>query len=237
MKYFKASLLLTGLGGSTVLSSGFSTTCSDISLVDSWLVGTCPKGDGTEIKSSVYLPSKIENSQGTLAWSADGQYSNTCQDCELIDSNSTLQCYCYGTYASQDGTSTLDLEQHIDNYSGHLLSNLTGAITSIPADLSYPVPSSFVTELELSPINNSCSDHATFTVKGPSDCWYLNLGVVELWKSGISVNNQGWNIKGYATTDCTGGEVLVITPDDDGTCLSFASDVQGFSFTPLWNAD
>lgn len=67
MKFLSASLLVIGLGGSLVQSQGYSSECTDISLVDSWLIGTCPTDDGTgEITSSVFLPNKIENSEGTL---------------------------------------------------------------------------------------------------------------------------------------------------------------------------
>lgn len=68
MRYLKVAPLIAGLNGISVQSFGFSTECTDISLIDAWLVGTCPTDNGTgEITSSVYLPSKIENSQGKLA--------------------------------------------------------------------------------------------------------------------------------------------------------------------------
>lgn len=67
MKFLSFTLLAIGLGGSLVQSQGYSSECTDISLIDSWLIGTCPTDDGTgEITSSVYLPNKIENSEGTL---------------------------------------------------------------------------------------------------------------------------------------------------------------------------
>jgi len=67
MKFPNVTLLIIGLGASLVQSQGYSSECTDLSLIDAWLIGTCPTDDGTgEITSSVYLPNKIENSQGTL---------------------------------------------------------------------------------------------------------------------------------------------------------------------------
>ncbi|KAJ5701282.1 hypothetical protein N7488_008830 [Penicillium malachiteum] len=239
MKYLKASLFLTGLAGSLVQSQGYSTECTDISLIDSWLIGTCPTDDGTgEIQSSVYLVNKIENSQGKLLWKTDGSYSSSCDDCELIDSGSTLQCYCDGTYASEDGTTTLSLETYIANYDGHLLSNFTGAITSVPSNSSYPVPTDFEVELELSSENNTCSAIGAYlTLNDPTDCYYLNLGVEYTWACGTSVDNEGWEIVGFATEDCSGDAVATFTESNVDTCLTFTTGVQGFSITPLWNWD
>ncbi|KAJ6010373.1 hypothetical protein N7451_001785 [Penicillium sp. IBT 35674x] len=239
MKFSKVTLLVVGLGGSLVQSQGYSTECTDISLIDSWLIGTCPTDDGTgEITSSVYLPNKIENSEGTLKWKTDGSYWSSCDDCELVDSGSTLQCYCDGTYASEDGTTTLNLETYIANYDGHLLSNLTGAITSIPTNSSYAVPTNFDVELELSSENNTCSVLGAYlTLNDPTDCYYLNLGVEYTWACGTSVDNEGWEIVGFAAEDCSGDAVATYTPSNVNTCLTFSTGVQAFSITPLWNAD
>ncbi|KAJ5753086.1 hypothetical protein N7520_010003 [Penicillium odoratum] len=238
MKYLNAALLVAGLGGSFV-QAGYSTECTDLTLIDAWLIGTCPTDDGTgEISSSVYLPNKIENTQGKLAWKVDGAYWDSCEDCELIDSGSTLQCYCDGTYSSEDGTTTLNLETYIANYDGHLLSNLTGAITSIPSNSSYAVPTDFEVELELSSLNNTCSAIGAYiTMNDPTDCYYLNLGVEYTWACGKSIDNEGWEIVAFAAEDCSGDAVATYTPDNVGTCLTFSTGVQAFSITPLWNYD
>ena len=129
-------------------------------------------------------------------------------------------------------------ETYIANYDGHLLCNLTGAITSIPANSSYAVPTNFDVELELTTVNNTCSTIGGYiTLNDPTDCFYLNLGVKYTWACGISVDNEGWEIVGYATEDCTGDALVTYTPDNVGTCLTYSTGVQGFSVTPLWNAD
>ncbi|KAJ5645678.1 hypothetical protein N7507_011689 [Penicillium longicatenatum] len=238
MKCLQVTLLVVGLG-SLVQAQGYSSECTDISLIDSWLIATCPTDDGTgEITSSVYLPNKIENSEGTLKWKTDGSYWSSCDDCQLVDSGSTLQCYCDGTYSSEDGTTTLDLETYIANYDGHLLSNLTGAITSVPANSSYAVPTNFDVELELSSLNNTCSTLGAYlSLNDPTDCYYLNLGVTYTWACGTSVDNEGWEIVGFAAKDCSGDAVVTYTPSNVDTCLTFSTGVQAFSITPLWNAD
>ncbi|OJJ50136.1 hypothetical protein ASPZODRAFT_164138 [Penicilliopsis zonata CBS 506.65] len=232
----KAFLLLSGL--TLAYCQGYSTECTDLYYSEGWLVGTCPTDDGGTISSSVYLPTKIENSEGTLEWKTDGAYWDTCDDCTLVDSGSTLQCYCDATSSKNDKTSTLDLEEYIANYDGHLLSNLTGAITSIPANSSYGIPATFDVELLLSSESNECSEYgATISLNDPTDCYYLNLGVEYTWACGSSVDNDGWEIIGYTTEDCTGDAIVTFTPDNEDTCYTFTEGVIGFSVTPLWNAD
>lgn len=129
-------------------------------------------------------------------------------------------------------------ETYIANYDGHLLSNLTGAITSVPSNSSYAVPTSFDVELELSSLNNTCSTLGAYlTLNDPTDCYYLNLGVEYTWACGTSVDNEGWEIVGFAAKDCSGDAVATFTPSNVDTCLSFSTGVQAFSITPLWNAD
>ncbi|KAF7116160.1 hypothetical protein CNMCM5793_004180 [Aspergillus hiratsukae] len=188
-----------------------------------------------------------------VQWALDGAYWRSCKDCSLTDSGSTLQCSRKGS-VSPYSTTTLNLgmalkhvsshptgsfaEERIANYDGHLLSNLTGAVTSVPADSSYPIPSDFKVELEVSTLNNSCTMYAgTITLNNPTSCFYLNLRVEYSWACGNSVNNQGWEIVGYSDEDCTSDPVATFMRDNQGTCLTFSTGVKGFSVTPLWNAD
>ncbi|GIK06605.1 hypothetical protein Aspvir_002255 [Aspergillus viridinutans] len=249
-----ALLTALSLSASLVRTQGYSEECSDIYLNEGWLVATCPKDDDNgSITSSVYLPNKIANNNAVLQWAVDGSYWNSCKDCSLTNTGSTLQCSCKGS-ASPYSNTTLNLgkviqytftyptnsfvEEHIANYDGHLLSNLTGAVTSVPADSSDPVPVDFEVELELSTLNNSSATYGgTFTLNRPTSCFYLNLGVEYSWACGNSVNNQGWEIVGFSDEDCTSDPVATFTQDNQGTCLTFATDVKGFSVTPLWNAD
>jgi hypothetical protein len=62
----RPSALLALTSAALAAAQGYSTECSDITLNGDWLVATCPTGNGDEIASSVYLPSKIGNSNGNL---------------------------------------------------------------------------------------------------------------------------------------------------------------------------
>ncbi|KAH3149894.1 hypothetical protein LV164_008030 [Aspergillus fumigatus] len=230
--------LLTALSASLVCAQGYSKECSDIYLQEGWLVATCPKDDNNgRITSSVYLPNKIANDNAVLEWAVDGAYLSSCKDCSLINSGSTLQCACQGAPSPYRNT-TLNLEKHIANYDGHLLSNLAGAVTHVPEDSSYPIPSEFEVELDVSTLNNSCASYGgTIKLTRPTSCWYLNVGVENSWACGNSKNNQGWEIVGYSDKDCTSDPVAAFTQENQGTCLTFSTGVKGFSVTPLWNAD
>ncbi|KEY81547.1 hypothetical protein BA78_7803 [Aspergillus fumigatus] len=130
------------------------------------------------------------------------------------------------------------VEKHIANYDGHLLSNLAGAVTHVTEDSSYPIPSEFEVELDVSTLNNSCASYGgTIKLTRPTSCWYLNVGVENSWACGNSKNNQGWEIVGYSDKDCTSDPVAAFTQENQGTCLTFSTGVKGFSVTPLWNAD
>jgi hypothetical protein len=129
-------------------------------------------------------------------------------------------------------------ETYISRYDGHLLSNLTGAITTIPANSSYAVPTNFNVQLELSSENNTCSALGAYlTVNDPTDCYYLNLGSEYTWACGMSVDNEGWDIAAYAARDCTGDVIATYTPGNVDICLTFSTGVQSFVITPLWNAN
>ncbi|PYH82726.1 Cyanovirin-N [Aspergillus uvarum CBS 121591] len=238
MQLTTAILLVAGLSTS-VHSQGFADDCTDIYLKENWLVGTCPTSDGSgTITSSVYLPNKITNSEATLAWKTDGVYSQSCSECILLDEGATLQCYCKSTYAANNKNTTLNLEEHIANYDGHLLSNLTGSVASIPADSSWPIPSDFEVQLQVSSLNNNCSTIGGYlTLNGPQDCYYLNLGVEYYWYAATTVNNLGWKIVAYHDSTCSGDPVGTFTPENVDTCLTFEDGVSGFAVIPLWNAD
>lgn len=60
------SILLALSSAALGIAQGFSTECSDISLIDYWLIATCPTGSGDSITSSVFLNAKLGNSNGNL---------------------------------------------------------------------------------------------------------------------------------------------------------------------------
>jgi hypothetical protein len=62
----RSSALLALTSAALAAAQGYSTECSDVTLNGAWLVATCPTGNGDEIASSVYLPSKIGNNNGNL---------------------------------------------------------------------------------------------------------------------------------------------------------------------------
>lgn len=66
-KMHRFSVLFALAGASLTAAQGFSTECTDISLNNSWLIATCPSGNGDDITSSVFLNSNVGNDGGDLA--------------------------------------------------------------------------------------------------------------------------------------------------------------------------
>ncbi|KAL4790127.1 Cyanovirin-N [Aspergillus venezuelensis] len=234
---YSSSVLLAVAGATLAAAQGYSTECTDVSLNNAWLIGTCPDGNGNQITSSVFLNNKLSNSDGTLTWTEDGSYRSSCSDCSLTDA-ATLSCKCSIASSSSAHDTTINLEEHIANYEGHLLSNQTGAITDIPTDSSVAVPSDFAVQIALSTIDDTCaSTGVTLSLNDPTDCYYARIGVQPiLYTSGITSSNEGWEIVAYEDTDCTTA-VATFTVDNDDTCVAFDSTVEAFSSRPLWNAD
>ncbi|KAL3461985.1 Cyanovirin-N [Aspergillus heterothallicus] len=230
------TLLALSLAGATaVAAAGFSTECTDVSVTDYWLVGTCPDDNGGEITSSVFLPYKLSNQNGNLEWTVDGKYYQSCSDCSL--SGATFSCSCRDATNHVQDTS-INLEEHIAVYAGHLFSNQTGSIPDIPTNLSTPVPSDFSGTIALTTLDDTCSRVGlTASLNSPSECFYANLGPVITYLSGATTNNQGWEVKFYSDLECTSEVVATFTEDNDGDCLAFEGGAQAWSVIPLWNAD
>ncbi|KAL3441767.1 Cyanovirin-N [Aspergillus insuetus] len=237
---YRASTLLTLAGAAALVAAqGYASECTDITYNDYWLVATCPTDDGEEITSSVFLANKIGNNDGNLDWATNGEYRQGCSDCSLVEGK-TLSCSCLIASRPSAIDTTLDLEEHIANYNGHLLSNQTGAIATIPANSSVPVPSDFSVVVQVSSTNNSCSSFGgTISMNDPTDCYFFNLGVDVEWLAVSTVNNQGWEIGGFTDEECTTEQAVSFTSENDGECVSFAtgSGLRSFSAKPLWNAD
>ncbi|KAL2824247.1 Cyanovirin-N [Aspergillus cavernicola] len=232
----RPSIVFALTGAALAAAQGFSSECTDISLNDYWLVATCPTGSGEEITSSVFLAHKISNNNGNLEWTEDGEYGQSCEDCTLDGASLNCGCIINSRPSLQD--TTLNLEEHIANYEGHLLSNQTGAITTIPANSDIPVPSDFAVQLRVSTLNNTCENSGgTLSLNNPTDCFYLNIGVDIIWLAGISSTNEGWEIVAFEDQECTGDPVYTFTEENDDECAFFVPGARAFSVTPLWNAD
>ncbi|KAL3452080.1 Cyanovirin-N [Aspergillus insuetus] len=233
----RSSALLALTSAALVAAQGYSTECSDVTLNGAWLIATCPTGNGDEIASSVYLPSKIGNSNGNLEWSTGGAYHQSCQDCALSDA-ATLSCSCRTASLPTYQDTSINLETYIENYEGHLLSNQTGPITTIPEDSTVPVPSDFDVLVKLGGLNNTCTSlGATLGFYLLTDCFYLNLGGDVTWPTATSENNNGWEISAFEDRECAGEPEVVFTQENQGECFNPDPAVRAFSWKPLWNAD
>jgi hypothetical protein len=129
-------------------------------------------------------------------------------------------------------------ETYIANYEGHLLSNQTGPITTIPEDSTVPVPSDFDVLVKLGGLNNTCTSlGATLGYQLLTDCYYLNLGGDITWPTATSENNNGWEISAFEDRECAGEPEVVFTQENQGECFNPDPAVRAFSWKPLWNAD
>ncbi|KAL4878094.1 Cyanovirin-N [Aspergillus karnatakaensis] len=234
----RASLFFGLASAALTAAQGFSSECTDISFRNHWLIATCPTGNGDEITSSVYLSAKISNNNANLEWVENGRYPSSCQDCTIVD-GATLQCQCRVNWIPRLQTATLNLEEHIANYEGHLLSNQTGPITTIPENSSTPVPADIPTSIALDLGNDDCSRIGTNVGLGsPSDCYYVNFGSSQIsFASGLLTSNEGWEIIAYPDEQCTGEPVKTWLSGEAEQCVAFEPVVKAFSSRPLWNAD
>lgn len=235
---FIAVLVQAAPGPAAAGATGFSSQCSGIILNTNWLVADCPDNAGKLVSSGVYLPLHVTNTEGKLKWKTDGAYQESCSDCLLLNGGATLQCYCTGTFANEDGNSTLNLEEYIANYNGHLLSSLEGNPT-VPNDASIAVPSDVVLSLMAyeGPYYCPSDTGATLNFAGPETCWYLNLAVDPIvWTELRAISNPGWSVSVYNVSTCTG--TPVVTFDSVNECVTVGQNGGAyFSLTPLWNYD
>ncbi|KAL4864090.1 hypothetical protein BDV12DRAFT_176691 [Aspergillus spectabilis] len=238
LKMHRSSIYLSLASAALTAAQGFSAECTDINFRNHWLVATCPTGNGDEITSSVYLSAKISNNNANLEWVEDGRYPQSCQDCTIVDGR-TLQCQCSVNWIPRLETATLNLEEHIANYEGHLLSNQTGPITTIPKNSSTPVPSNFPISIALSTASGDCSNSGiTLGLGSPSECYYVNFGVPDIaYASGQLSANEGWEIVAYPDQECAGEPVSTWLPGSDEQCVAFSPAAVAFASRPLWNAD
>ncbi|KAH8705858.1 Cyanovirin-N [Talaromyces proteolyticus] len=202
-----------------------------------WLIATCPDDSGAAVTSSVYLPGWIENQEGNLTWKDGGNFEETCQNCALINGGS-LKCFCDGTYANENGNSTLSLEDHIANYNGHLLSNLDGAPTIPTNSSSVAVPSDATLTMSLSISSNTCASDFTWQFFGPEPCWAFTFvnGRPSTLESIQITTNPGWSIQSYNNSDCSGAPLVSLNQKDVNTCVDLGG-AEYLKAVPLWNWD
>ncbi|EED15682.1 conserved hypothetical protein [Talaromyces stipitatus ATCC 10500] len=173
--------------------------------------------------------------------SSSGAYEESCTQCELLDGAATLQCYCTGTFANESGNSTLNLEEYIANYDGHLLSSLEGT-PSVPSDSSLAVPSNVVLSLNaFVGTGTSCpsNEGAYLNFVGPEPCWGLYVSPEPVvWSSFRATSNPGWSISVYNVSTCTGTPIVTFDQDSVNDCIAVGQDGGIYlSIMPLWNWD
>lgn len=167
-----------------------------------------------------------------------------------MDSGATLQCYCTGTFANEDGNSTLNLgtisvliispgrflhyitqirlltliyvEEYIANYNGHLLSSLEGTPT-VPSDASIAVPANVVLTLGGYTDTATCPSTfgATLNFAGPEACWDINLAVDPIvWTGFMVTSNEGWSVSVYNVSTCTGTPLVTFDQGSVNQCIA-----------------
>ncbi|KAF2636225.1 Cyanovirin-N [Massarina eburnea CBS 473.64] len=237
-----------------------ASQCTNVKLSQNWLVGDCLTGVGTtRITSGTSLNSKISNDDGALTWALDGWFSQLCDSCQLLDGGSSLNCQCPPS-SGQNKNTTIDLDEHISVYSGHLLSDLNGtpvvpvipSIYDFPSDVSYGYGGNATcVEGSANPdwcgsVVPLCSDgdktdfnETAFTYTTPiTSClapsFYLpyEFQFDHLKLAGAAA----WELTGYADAECT-EKVIVLTPDDSGKCNLLPELVRGVTSRPLFNGD
>ncbi|CRG89097.1 Cell surface glycoprotein 1 [Talaromyces islandicus] len=220
-------------------SAGFSSVCSDITLDSNfWLHATCPDDSGAPVDSTVYLPFWIENDQGKLAWKDDGNFEYYCSDYILFN-NGTLGAYCQGTFTNQSGNSTLNLEEHIANYNGHLLSDLDGTPDTPKNSSTVPVPADPSLNITFSTSSTDCESGFAWPITSPEDCWAFTYatGRATPFDSVQIAANQGWSIEGYNASGCLGTPLWTYSASEN-QCVAFSNgSLAYFKMTPLWNWD
>lgn len=120
--------------------------------------------------STVTLPIRLTH--GCLAqWTTNskGGYIQTCSECQLDSSSAlTLSCLCKG-HSGQWTATRLNLQEHIANYNGHMLSDLAGPV-QVPAESApYPVPTDWSWEIKQGEGGCYC-DPVEGIPGGPYDC-------------------------------------------------------------------
>lgn len=155
---------------------------------------------------------------------------------------------------------TTIVEEHIANYEGHLLYNLTGPV-EIPEDSPIPIPSDFSWNLQTGETSCYSTDEQfncdTPPVANPGPCPTSGAGwagrtpvrcatfrwpvFVPSWSTFQSLDpvspENAWEFSVYDNTDCSGKPQKVIAPGEANQCYKFSFKALGVAVRPGWNAD
>ncbi|KAF2791704.1 Cyanovirin-N [Melanomma pulvis-pyrius CBS 109.77] len=240
-----------------------SADCIDVFLRGSWLVGSCLTGEGTtRVQSSVYLSSKITNREGTISWKIAGGYGASCKDCKIIN-GSSLNCQCYVTGRASTRNTTLNLDEHIHNYRGHLLTDQFGTPV-VPPTSTVPVPTDFSWTLSMGASNcfsdrpdydisfcrsttnnttqpcNSYNDVESYDAPVQCFAWRMPISTpiwMEFEKMRANAPSKAIEFLVYDNMDCNGEPFDSVKPGEYGTCKLFPQAARGVRTKMLWNAD
>ncbi|KAF2179524.1 Cyanovirin-N [Zopfia rhizophila CBS 207.26] len=246
---------------STAHAIPISSQCTNTEIRQSWFLGECLTGQDstTRIKSAVYLANKVANDDGDLKWKADGSYDSSCSECSLIEGGATLNCSCKTAWGSKKGSrvaGTINLDEHISLYDGHLLSNLSGTPTP-PSSLSnYPIPSSFSysfggtahcfepsdsNKTTTCPWNVPCSDtsNSGWMFDGPITCYapVIYFPIHHQFANLKIVGDGAWEVLAYDNEVCAGEPMGVVRPEDKGVCKGFERLAKAVTVRPAFNGD
>ncbi|KAF2876377.1 hypothetical protein BDV95DRAFT_224188 [Massariosphaeria phaeospora] len=252
-------------------ADSISSRCTNTVLRQNWFVGDCLTGEDetTRIQSAVFLGNKVANKNATLAFADDqGDFFRSCSDCRLADTSS-LSCLCKpaygeGKWSLTPRSSTINLEEHISVYNGHLLSNLKGAPKPPSQPSPWPVPSSLTYRFggnvtcpggDGGP-GDYCASQGYFCTSGteredlsvsgpwsfeaPVKCyvpflWFQNIHY-QLTDFNLA-GEGGWRTFGYDNERCEGEPIEVVEPDSSYVCRRFQKPVKAFTVLPAFNGD
>ena len=159
---------------SSAFGGNFSQTCSNLTLNGSTLYANCKDGYGNSTTSSLDLNRSITNQFGNFQWQQNGGFAQTARDCSM-NSVGILRC---AIADAQGGwpTRSIDLNAHIDNNHGTLVSDIgRSAANTLPRLVTRDT---HIIDAERG---------TTVTLRG------VNLGglfVTEMWMTPMVTSNQ-----------------------------------------------
>ncbi|KAH7305311.1 Cyanovirin-N [Stachybotrys elegans] len=247
--------LAIAAAGLTLAQSGFVDECTGLKVEQTYLFGSCLTGTdaSSRIDSTVFLGSKITNRDGHLEWTAgsNGGYSSSCSQCSLEQAVLTCECQ-----KGSDGRlwTSINLEERVSNYDGHLLSNVTGSVNIPEGNSPIPVANDF--SWRLLPGDTSQWPSNTPPVANPGPCdggGYTASGnsptcITFRWPVSGEIYNafQGmnpiaaenaWTFTIYDQPLCAGAPIVEIAPEEANTCHTFSKKGLSVSIQPAWNSD
>jgi hypothetical protein len=134
-------------------------------------------------------------------------------------------------------TTNIFIEEHIGNYNGHLLSNLSGTPV-IPANSDVPIPSNFTYTLLLGTDQPNCTAGRVYSDNRVHTCGGFPFSSTAYnFSSGIFLaGGDSWGFAGYTNKYCNDAPYYTLGPEDEGKCKAFNTWSFGLSVRPLWNA-